>query len=90
MTVTSILILPTFIQQLYVCDGEDALLVSIVTLIPVSINLASNSQNITLSGRGRSRVEENRRDGTGKKRRRRGKVELKKEAVKELIGLSTI
>ena len=44
----------TFLYQLYVCDGEDALLVSMVTLIPVSINLTSNSQNITLWGGGRA------------------------------------
>ena len=66
---TSILILPTFLQQLYVCDGEDAFLFPIVTLIPVSINLASNSQNITLWGR----------DDMDKRRRgRRGNVESKK------------
>ena len=53
---TSILILPTFIQQFYVCDGEDAFLFSIVTLIPVSVNLASNSQNITLWERGRAEL----------------------------------
>ena len=43
----------TFLYQLYVCDGEDALLVSMVTLIPVSVNLTSNRQNITLWGGGR-------------------------------------
>ena len=44
----------TFLYHLYICDGEDALLISMVTLIPVSVSLASNSQNITLWGGGRA------------------------------------
>ena len=50
----NLFVLLTFLYHLYVCDGEDALLVSMVTLIPVSINLASNSHNITLWGGGRA------------------------------------
>ena len=74
----------TFLQKPYVCDGEDSLLVSMVTLIPVSINLVTNGQNITLredeehGGR-----EQKRRYGKGDEGERKGRV--KKEAVKKLI-----
>ena len=63
----------TFLYQHYVWDGEDAILVSMVTLVPVSVNLTSNGQNITLRGRGKAgmrrteeRVWERRREGEEK------------------------
>ena len=40
--------LHTFLEELDICDGKDAFLVTKVTLVPVSINLTSHSESITL------------------------------------------
>ena len=68
----------TFLYHLYVCDGKDALLVSMVTLIPVIVNLASNSQSITLWGGGRAGMRR-----TTQKEEQEEERNDKKEVVKE-------
>ena len=54
----------TFLQQMYLCDGEDALLVSMVTII-LAHHQSCKQQQVRMSPCGEEdREEENRREGS--------------------------